>query len=58
MFISQQMDHIPGLFVYNDSMGVALQTTLSDDDDHPPSSWRTVRCAFTFDILPAWVRKA
>jgi hypothetical protein len=39
------------------SMGVNLQTTKNEDDDHPPSNQRTCRCAFNSMILSAWVRK-
>ena len=39
-------------------MGVTLQTILNEDDDLPPSSRRTLGCAFINEILPAWVRKA
>jgi hypothetical protein len=58
MYIAQQMNHKYGLSGNTDSSGVALKTILSDDDDHPPSSWRTETCALMCGILPAWNRKA
>jgi hypothetical protein len=58
MYIAQQMNYKYELFGTTDSLGVTLKTILSDDDDHPPSSWRIEMRALTCGILPVWDRKA
>jgi len=58
MSIIEQMNHKQVVLVNDHSVGVTQQTSLNDDDDHPPSRWRTVVCVLPCVILPAWVRKA
>ena len=58
MAIDEQMNHNQTISDNNNSLGGVLQIVLNDDDDHPPSSWRTLACAYTCVNKPAWVRKA
>lgn len=53
------MDHNQVEVITGDcSMGVELQTLMSEDDDHPPSSRCTRGCALNNVILAAVIRKA
>ena len=52
------MDRNQVFYVTNDSLEGGIQSLMDEDDDHPPSTRRTQRCASNIVILNAWIRKA
>jgi len=53
------MNQIHEVFINGDCpVDITLQTIISEDDERPPSTQRTLRCAINNLILPEWFRKA